>query len=204
MAVTNGYVSLDLVKKALRIDASDVIDDEILELSIGAASREIDGYCERVFYSTTETRVFVPQDSFTVEIDDATNITEVKTASDGVSFDTTFTTSDFQEEPLNGQAGGIVSPTTRLRAVGDHLFPRFQPRNVSNHEATVRVVGTFGFTPVPVAVEQAALLLTLRQYRRYESPLGVAGFDTMGAVRVGRTDPDVAKLLEPFRRVRMG
>ena len=37
MAVTNGYVSLDLVKKALRI--TDNIDDDILELSIEAASR---------------------------------------------------------------------------------------------------------------------------------------------------------------------
>ena len=202
MAIINPYVSLDLVKKSLRI--TDNIDDDILELSIGAASREIDGYCERVFYSTTETRVFVPRDPFTVEIDDATSITEVKTASDGESFDTTFTTSDFQEEPLNGQAGGILSPTTRLRAVGDFLFPTFQPRNVSKHEATVRVSATFGFTPVPVAIQQAALLLTLRQYKRYESPLGVAGFDAMGAVRVGRIDPDVQKLIDPFRRLRMG
>ncbi len=202
MAVTNGYVSLDLVKKALRI--TDNIDDDILELSIEAASREIDGYCERLFFSTTETRVYVPRDPFTVDIDDATNITEVKTASDGESFDTTFTTSDFQEEPLNGQAGGIQTPTTRLRAVGDFLFPTFQPRNVSKQEATVRVSGTFGFTPVPTAVQQAALLMTLRGYRRYDSPLGVAGFDEMGAVRVGRIDPDVQKLLAPFRRVKMG
>lgn len=202
MAVTNGYVSLELVKKALRI--TDNIDDEILELSIEAASREIDGFCERVFYSTTEVRVFVPRDPFTVEIDDATNITQVETASDGESFDTVFTATDYQEEPLNGQAGGIISPTTRLRAVGDYLFPTFQPRNVSKHEATVRVTGTFGFTPVPTAVEQAALLLTLRQYRRYDSPLGVAGFDEMGVVRVGRIDPDVSKLLAPFRRVKMG
>ncbi len=202
MAVTNGYVSLDLVKKALRI--TDNIDDDILELSIEAASREIDGYCERLFFSTTETRVYVPRDPFTVDIDDATTITEVKTASDGESFDTTFTTSDFQEEPLNGQAGGIQTPTTRLRAVGDFLFPTFQPRNVSKQEATVRVSGTFGFTPVPTAVQQAALLMTLRGYRRYDSPLGVAGFDEMGAVRVGRIDPDVQKLLAPFRRVKMG
>ena len=201
MAVTDGYVSLALVKKALRI--TDDIDDEILELSIEAASREIDGYCERVFYATTETRVFIPRDSFTCEIDDLTSLTTLKTSSTGETFDVTWTSTDYQLEPLNGQAGGLVTPSTRIRAVGDYVFPTFEPRNVNHYEATVQVAGTFGFTPIPTAVEQAALLLTLRQYRRYDSPLGVAGFDEMGVVRVGRIDPDVQKLLSPFRRVKM-
>jgi len=201
VAVTDGYVSLALVKKALRI--TDDIDDEILELSIEAASREIDGYCERVFYATTETRVFIPRDSFTCEIDDLTSLTTLKTSSTGESFDVTWTSTDYQLEPLNGQAGGLVTPSTRIRAVGDYVFPTFEPRNVNHYEATVQVAGTFGFTPIPTAVEQAALLLTLRQYRRYDSPLGVAGFDEMGVVRVGRIDPDVQKLLSPFRRVKM-
>jgi hypothetical protein len=201
VAVTNGYVSLALVKKALRI--SDNIDDDFLELSIEAASREIDGYCERVFYATTETRVFIPRDSFTCEIDDLTSLTTLKTSSTGESFDVTWTSTDYQLEPLNGQAGGLVTPSTRIRAVGDYVFPTFEPRNVNHYEATVQVAGAFGFTPIPTAVEQAALLLTLRQYRRYDSPLGVAGFDEMGVVRVGRIDPDVQKLLSPFRRVKM-
>jgi len=201
VAVTDGYVSLALVKKALRVD--DNIDDEILELSIEAASREIDGYCERVFYATTETRVFIPRNSFTCEIDDLTSLTTLKTSSTGESFDVTWTSSDYQLEPLNGQAGGLVTPSTRIRAIGDYVFPTFEPRNVNHYEATVQITGTFGFTPIPTAVEQAALLLTLRQYRRYESPLGVAGFDVQGAVRVSRIDPDVSKLLDPFRRLRM-
>ena len=201
MAVTNGYVSLALVKKALRI--TDDIDDDILELSIEAASREIDGFCERVFYDTTETRVFIPRDSFTCEIDDLNSLTTLKTSSTGESFDVTWTSADLQLEPLNSQAGGLVTPATRIRAVGDYVFPTFEPRNVNHYEATVQVTGTFGYTPVPTAIEQAALLLTLRQYRRYDSPLGVAGFDEMGVVRVGRIDPDVQKLLSPFRRVKM-
>jgi len=201
MAVTNGYVDLALVKKALRI--TDDIDDQILELSIEAASREIDGYCERVFYQATEARVFVPRDSFTCEIDDLVTLTTLKTSTTGETFDETWTSTDYQLEPLNGQAGGIASPATRIRAIGDYVFPTWEPRNVNNYEATVQVTGTWGWSQVPTAVEQAALLLTLRQYRRYESPLGVAGFDAMGVVRVGRMDPDVQKLLMPFRRVKM-
>jgi hypothetical protein len=189
------------VKKALRI--TDDIDDQILELSIEAASREIDGYCERVFYSTTETRVFVPRDSFTVEIDDLTTLTTLKTSTGGETFNETWTSTDYQLEPVNGVAGGLESPATIIRAIGDYVFPTFEPRNVNHYEATVQIAGVWGWSAIPTAVQQAALLLTLRQYRRYDSPLGVAGFDEMGVVRVGRIDPDVQKLLMPFRRVKM-
>ncbi len=203
MAVTNGYVDLALVKKALRIETSDSIDDDILELSIEAASREIDGYCERVFYQTTETRIFVPQDSFTTRIDDLVSLTTLKTSSTGDTFDVTWSATDYQLEPNNGIAGGLVTPSTRIRAIGEYVFPTWIAQNVNHYEATVQVAGTWGWSAIPTAVEQAALLLTLRQYRRYESPLGVAGFDAMGVVRVSRIDPDVAKLLMPFRKVRM-
>jgi len=202
VTVNNGYVDLALVKKALRI--TDDIDDQILELSIEAASREIDGYCERVFYQATESRVFIPEGSFLVRIDDLVTLTSLKTSSTGETFDTTWDLSkDAQLEPLNGQAGGLESPATRIRAIGEYVFPTWVPQNVNHYEATVEVTGTWGWSEIPTAVQQAALLLTLRQYRRYDSPLGIAGFDEMGAVRVGRIDPDVSKLLSPFRKVRM-
>jgi hypothetical protein len=202
MAITNGYVTLATVKKALRI--TDTIDDTILELSVEAASREIDGFTERQFFQTSGTRLFIPRDSFTVEIDDLTTLTSLKTASIGKDFDITWTATDFQLEPLNSLAGGIPSPATRIRAVGDYVFPTFEPRNVNHYQATVQVVGMFGWPAIPTAVEQAALLLALRQYKRYDSPLGVAGIDDLGvAMRVGRIDPDVEKLLSPFRKVRM-
>ena len=199
--ITNGYVTLAEVKQALRI--TDNIDDDILALSVEAASREIDGFTERQFFQATETRVFIPRDSFTVEIDDLTTLTELKTASIGKAFDITWTETDYQLEPVNGIAGGITSPATRIRAVGDFVFPTFEPNNVNHYQATVQVTGTFGWPEIPTAVKQAALLLTLRQYRRYDSPLGVAGMDDLGvAIRVGRIDPDVEKLLMPFRKVR--
>jgi len=201
MAITNGYCTLADVKAALRID--DVIDDTILELSIEAASREIDGYCERQFYQSSETRIFVPRNSFTVEIDDLASLTTLKTSSTGETFDQTWAASDYQLEPVNGIAGGIESPATRIRAIGSLTFPVWEPTNTNHYEATVQVTGTFGWSAIPVAIRQACLLLALRQFRRYDSPLGVAGFDEMGVVRVGRIDPDVEKLVAPFRRVKM-
>jgi hypothetical protein len=203
MAITNGYVTLSEVKAALRIN--DSADDELLELSIESASREIDGYCERVFYNAgTATRVYIPTDNFLTEVDDLITLTQLRTSSTGESFDTTWNLSnDVQLEPLNGVSGGLAQPYTRLRAIGDYLFPVWDPRNVNAHEATVQVTGVYGWANVPKAIKQATMLLSLRQFKRYDSPLGVAGFGDIGVVRVGRFDPDVESLVAPYRKVRM-
>lgn len=202
MAVVNGYCSLSELKASLRI--TDNIDDALLELCIESASRDIDGTCERVFYQTVgATRVYVPTDSFLVEIDDLVSLTTLKTSSGGVNFDVTWTSNDYQLEPLNGQSGGLVTPATRIRAIGDYLFPVWEPSNVNAQEATVQVTGTFGWSAVPVAIKQATIILAQRHFKRYDSPLGIAGFSDLGAVRVGRMDPDVEKLIAPFKKVRM-
>lgn len=200
MAISNGYATLADVKAALRI--TDNVDDSLLELSIEAASREIDGWCERVFTSSTATRIYRPTDVFTVEVDDLQSITTLKTDSDGSgTFDVTWTATDYQLNPLNGIAGGITTPYTAIRAIGQYLFPIYEPRNVNSQEASVQIVGVWGWPSVPTAVRQATILLAMRQFKRYDSPTGVMGFGDLGVMRVGRVDPDVEKLLMPFRRM---
>lgn len=202
MAITNGYCSLADIKAALRI--TDEIDDTLLELCVESASRDIDGATERVFYQDAdEVRTYVPTDSFLVEIDDLVSLTTLKTSSGGVTFDVTWDEGDYQLEPLNSQAGGLVVPASRIRAIGSYLFPVFEPSNVNSQEATVEVTGTFGFSTVPTAIRQATILLGMRHYKRYDSPLGIAGFSDVGAVRVSRIDPDVENLIAPFKKVRM-
>jgi hypothetical protein len=204
--ITNGYCSLADVKAAARI--TDTIDDTLLELSIESASREIDSYTERVFYSTGGTpvaRVYIPQDIYLVETDDIISVTTLKSDSTGNgTFDITWAVSDFQLEPLNGRAGGIDTPATRIRAIGEYLWPVYEPRNVNSNQASVQVTGVFGFATVPTAVRQACILSSLRAYKRYESPTGILGFSDIGAVRVGtKLDPDVERLIQPYRKVRM-
>lgn len=198
MAVTNGYASLSDVKAALRI--SDAIDDSLLELSIESASREIDGYTQRSFYNAgTAVRYYYPQDSFTVLTDDLVSVSEIATSVDNAIYDTVWTSSDYQLEPLNGIKGGIVQPFSQIRAVGDYLFPQEQE---PFSEATVRITGVWGWATIPTQIRQATILLASRHYKRYDSPLGVAGFGDLGAIRVGRVDPDVENLIAPFRRMR--
>ena len=201
MAITNGYCSLADLKAALRVQ--DSIDDSLLELAIESASREIDGYCERVFYSTTGTRVYAPTNVFTVTTDDIISVTTLKSSSDGVTYDITWATSDYQLEPLNGVAGGLVTPYTRIRATGNYLMPSFSVGTFYELEALIQVVGVFGWSAVPAAIRQATVILAMRLFKRLDAPLGMISND-MGSMRVGRFDPDVEALVAPFRKVSAG
>ncbi len=197
MAITNGYCTLNELKASLRIPVSDTIDDDLLELAVESASRDIDQASERFFYSSAETRIFTPRDSLNTAIDDLSAVTAIKTSSsaDG-SFDVTWTSSDYQLMPLNGIAGGMAVPYDLIYAVGDYSFP------MSGQEATVQVEGTFGFTSVPTAIRQATVLLSARIFKRNDSPGGVMGFGDLGIIRVGRMDPDIEKLIQPYRKIR--
>ena len=196
MAITNGYITLSLLKSSLSID--DAIDDDFLELAIESASRQIDQHCERQFFQTSATRVYAPRDSYVCEIDDLVSLTSLKTSSDadGV-FDTTWQSKDYQLEPLNNIVGGIETPTTQIRATDEYLFV------TDGGEATVQVEGTFGWSSIPVQIQQATLILSSRLFERRNSPLGVAGFGDLGAIRVSKIDADIENLIGPFKKIRM-
>jgi len=196
LAITNGYCSLADVKASARI--TDNVDDAMLELAVESASRLVDSYTQRYFYNAgTATRLFTPQDSYITEIDDLVSITTLQT-SDGDNFGTTWASKDYQLEPLNGVVDGLTGyPATRIRAIDDFLF------NYLDGEATVRITGVWGWSAVPTAVKQATVIQASRIFKRNDSPLGIAGFGEMGAVRVGtQLDPDVKQLIEPYRKVR--
>ena len=198
MAITNGYASLAETKSALRI--TDSVDDSLLEMAIESASRLIDGYAGRQFFSSgTAIRYFTADDDFVCEIDDisSSTITLVTAMDADAVFDTTWATTDYQLEPLNGVLDGQAWPYTRIRAVGDYLWP------ISGGEALVKLTAVFGWPAVPIAIKQATIIQASRIFKRLDSPLGVAGFGDLGVMRVSSSlDPDVAQLVAPYRRLR--
>jgi hypothetical protein len=200
MAISNGYATLDDVKAAARV--TDNFDDGLFEVAIESASRDIDAYCERVFYNAGSlTRVYIPTDIYRLETDDLVSVTTIKSDTNGDGgFNETWAATDYQLEPLNGIAGGIATPYTRIRAVGDLLWPVYEPRDINAGQASVEVTGVFGFASIPIAIKQATIIASLRAYKRYESPTGVLGFSDVGVVRIGRTDPDVQRLIDPYRK----
>ena len=199
MAITNGYCTLAQVKAGLRI--TDSVDDTLLEMAVESASRAIDSYCNRVFYSTgtAVVRYYSPQDSYLCDIDDLVSLTSLYTNSDETqsSYNIQWTSEDRQLEPLNGLADGQPTPFTRIRAIGEYTFQTL------NGEASVKVTGVFGYSAVPIAITQASVIQASRIYKRLDSPLGIISGE-LGTMRVGtRLDPDVAQLVDGFRKVRM-
>jgi len=200
LAITNGYCTLADVKAALRI--SDAVDDALLENSVNAASRMIDQYCNRYFYSGSagEIRYYKANDGFTCWIDDAISVTELKTSStDPLIYDTTWAAEDYQLLPANRIANGAYYPITGLSATDNYLFP------VWADIALVKVTGQFGWSSVPDSIKFATIIQASRLFKRLESPLGVAGVSDIGIMRVGANiDGDVAQLINPFRLLRTG
>lgn len=198
MAITNGYATLAQLKTSLRI--VDNIDDSALELAIESASRAIDTYTMRSFYSSgTATRYYAPNDEIVVYTDDiaGTAVTIQTSSNADNSFDITWATTDYQLEPLNGISDGIAIPYSRIRAVGTQLFPVFYG------EATVKITAVWGWTSIPIAVTQACIIQASRFFKRNDSPLGVAGFGDMGIMRISRNlDPDVEQLVHPYKQYR--
>ena len=206
MTITNGYATRNQVKAALRIGTADTLDDDLIDNCVGAASRLIDGYCNRRFWQTgtAEARVYQAEDSFYCSIDDiaGTALTlKTSTQADG-TFDLTWSRSDYQLEPLNGNLDGLTWSYDKIRAVGDYLFPTVNANY--GEQALVQVTAVFGWPSVPEPVTQATIIQASRIFKRYDSPLGVVGFGDLGQIRVSRyLDPDMAQLVEPYRRMRI-
>jgi hypothetical protein len=196
MAITNGYATLSETKAALRI--TDSVDDSLLEMAIESASRLIDGYTYRYFYNAgTATRDFVASDSYLTIIDDLISLSELKTTDEIGSEYVTWGSADYQLRPVNGKQDGLNVPYTSILSTDDLLF------NILGEQALVRVTGVWGWSAVPIAVKQATIIQSSRIYKRLDSPLGVAGFGDLGAIRVGRAlDPDVEQLVMPYRIMR--
>ena len=206
MTITNGYATRNQIKAALRIGTADTIDDDLIDNCAGAASRLIDGYCNRQFWSvgSATTRVYMADNDFYCHIDDIAGtaiILKTSGATDG-TFDVTWSPSDYQLEPLNGRLDGLQWSYDKIRAVGDYLFPTVNGNY--GEQALVQLTAVFGWPSVPEPVTQATIIQASRIFKRYDSPLGVAGFGDLGAIRVSRfLDPDMAQLVEPYRRMRL-
>jgi hypothetical protein len=195
MAITNGYCTLNEVKSALRL--SDSIDDTLIEKSIEAASRRIDGYCGRFFYKTSAIAVpLFAHDPYRLLVNDISSPTGliVKLDSDGDgTFEQTLTlNTDYIVEPTDYAILG--RPITTLTMVGGYTFPIFYIPS----ELGVQVTALWGWNAVPHDVREACLLLSIRQFARYNAALGVMAFADM-AISVRAVDPDVRDLLQPYK-----
>lgn len=188
------YLELDETKDYLRVPAADEQDDPWIAELITAASRAVDGRCERQFGTAAGTRVYdassaVPDLTrpgwWLLVTDDLRPDLPVTVSVDGVAVDP----AGVQPLPRNAAADGLVHTGLRLaaRPGGD-----------------VTVGDGFGWPSVPVQVRTAARLQVGRWHVRRESPYGTAGSPSDGSETrlLARLDPDVAVMLIRLSRTR--
>lgn len=188
------YCSLDEVKAAMRV--TDTNDDGLIGAVIEAVSQRIEGACGgREFGLTASTaRYFVATSRGVVLTDDigsATFTVATDTAGDG-TYATTLTAAEVQAEPLNEIGKG--RPIRRIRTISTGYFPVSYAGR-----ATVKITTTWGWPTIPYAIREATRLMVMRQFNRFNSPLGVQslGID-LGAISIRSIDPDIAALIQPF------
>ncbi len=204
VSVVNGYVTVDEFKSYVDQGGNVTLgsgDDDEVARAINSASRSIDSWCNRRFYvdGSVSARVFAAEDPVTLKVDDFSTSTGLIVKTDTVgngTFDRTWSSEDYQLEPLNGVVEGIEGwPYWRIRAIDDEAFP-------VDRRARVQVTAKWGWAAVPDAVFQACLIQSLANFKRKDAPFGVIGFDEMaGAVRAGGNLESAAQtLLAPYRR----
>jgi len=195
------YCSVAELKSRLNITTAS--DDFEAGLAVAAASRAIDGYCERYFYRTATTRTYVPGGLYFTKVDDLVSVTTLATDPGGTTpqggtYPVTWAASDYQLLPYNPGKLGEQWPYTSIRAVGHFTFPWVTPLILMRMDR-VQVTGVFGWPAVPEAVHTATLIAAAELFRMKDMPVGgeVPG---EFAVAVIAQNPDMGKLLYPYRR----
>jgi hypothetical protein len=191
------------LKVYLGIAVSDSTDDTNLTAAAAASCVWVQKTCGRSFEVTNSgsesARVYRPRSATLVITDDfsSTSNLVVKTdAGDDGNYETTLTyNTDYIVEPLNGLEDGLTQAYRKVRCVS-WLFP------TCNIRPSVQVTARWGWTAVPDAVKQAALIEGARLFRRRTSPEGISqGFGDYGGVPIRqREDPDALALLNPYIR----
>ena len=184
------YTTTALVKASLGIPLAATAEDTAIQAAIDAAEALIDNYTGRTFETVTESRTFLPRTASLVDVDDiaTTDSLVIKTDEDqDGSFETTLTvTTDYV----------IVKNSAPFRLITN--VNRGWPLSLYGRP-TIEITATWGYgTSVPDNIKQAALLMATRLFQRKASPLGfqAGAISEFGPVRISRTDPDVAALLQ--------
>lgn len=180
------------------IDTSNTSGD--LTAAVTAASRAIEQVCGRVFWDagSATARTFQADNGYCISVPDFSTATGLVVATDETddgTYDTTWSSTDYQVGPADGIYNGATGwPFTQIEAVESRVFPTFGRRR------RVQITAQWGWAAVPDAVKQATLILGHRLFDRPNTPEGVAGFGEFGAVRLVQRDPDVMALISGYRR----
>lgn len=198
------YTAAEELQERLGLSATANIQTQLL--AVQAAASWINGHCGRHFYRITETRTFVPYNIYETPLDDLVSVTAVNLDFNGNGvYDTAWTQNvNYQlargVDEFNALASGEPRPYTRARVINTagagNFFPFIWP---FSHLDRVQVVGTWGWPVVPAAVRNASLQLAVELFKLKDAPFGIQGSADFGVIRIARSNPLIAGMLEPYR-----
>lgn len=199
MTIVNGYCTLAEVRQLLGYsNALETTSDALIEKVVEAASRAIDGWCSRRFYTTTadETKYFTAEyhDVLFPDID-IISITSLATDEDGDhTHEITWATTDYLLLPFNQPNKTVIEADPE----GRYNFPKTKQG--------VKIIGKFGYCAIadrPPEVTTFCMLFAVRLFKRMsEAPFGVIGFSETGqSTVIPSDDPDAKMLIGKFRRL---
>lgn len=197
--LTNGYCTLAQLKSADVLNkANSTASDEVLETIIEAVSRLIDNATARQFFTTTETRYYRAKNPFCLEVDDiasSSGVTiDIDLDGDG-TYEYTLASTDYYLGGYNDLSKGFPYALIETSPFAQYTFSTAKRGN--------KVTATFGWAAVPKPVTLACILQSNREYKRFNTALGVAGATATGMITldIPSLDPDVEKLLQQYKRL---
>lgn len=202
MALGDSYATVSDLTTYMGSPAN--VSSALLTAALSAASRAIEQYTGRQFNKTTSAsaRVYRPDSPVLTWIDDLHTTTDlvIKTDDgDDGTYETTWSASEYQLDPLNGMVDGESGwPYSVVTAADGRRFP------CGHRRPALEVTAQWGWAAVPAPVRQACLIMALEIHKLKDSPFGVAGFEELGTIQIRTAmNPLAATLLAPYRRSRL-
>lgn len=197
MAISNGYCTLNEFKSYQRVTTADATDDGVIEDLVEAASRYIDRYCVRKFYTSTATsRYFNIPDGRLLWLDaDLLSIDALGFVNGDGS---TIASTEYTLLPYN------ETPYYAIR-LKDSSSTTWETDSEGSAEKVLTITGTWGYaSAVPDDIKGACLMIAEGLYKRRfgENTSGTTTITGAGVVITPADIPVTARaMLDPYRRL---
>jgi hypothetical protein len=198
------HQSLYCTPEALKSRAgiTDSLDDREILGVCRAISRWIDQHCfggQGHFYRHTMTRHFQASNPYCLETPPLVSVATLKTDESGDgTFETTWTTADYQLRPIDAPNELEAEPYTSVQAVGSLTFPTLYQWAGNTRRERVQIAGVWGWPAVPEPVSEAARIICTDFAQLPGMKWGTIGYGDYGAIRARVSGPAM-QMLAPYQ-----
>jgi hypothetical protein len=203
VAFGDSYATLADFKAYMKQETRDANDDTLQD-ALDTATAEVNRITNRVFWTSDAAtpRVYTPESYLRCKVDDFYTtdglVVECDQSRNG-NFTETWASTDYELSPLNGIVDGEPGwPYWKLKAVGNFWFPLcLYPQE---RTGVVRITAKWGWADVPYPVKRATMIIAAENWKLKDAPLGVAGFNQFGVLRVRQNTAAMSKLNKYIRK----